>query len=67
METDYFNGEIVQIANRHGTVAPINAALARIARDAVRNGLGPSGYSATQLAEEIGINATSDGGVPQRP
>ena len=67
VETDYFNGEIVQIANRHGTVAPINAALARIARDAVRNGLGPSGYSATQLAEEIGINATSDGGVPQRP
>src|SRR6201995_4473043 len=52
VETDYFNGEIVRIANRHGTAAPINAALARIARAAVRNGFGPSGYSSTQLAAE---------------
>src|SRR3984957_1242043 len=55
VETDYFNGEIVRIANRHGIAAPINAALARIARDAVRNGLGPSGYSSMQLAELLGI------------
>ncbi|HXO57633.1 MAG TPA: 2-dehydropantoate 2-reductase N-terminal domain-containing protein, partial [Mycobacterium sp.] len=66
VETDYFNGEIVRIANRHGSVAPINAALARISRDAVRNGLGPAGYSAAQLAEAIGISTASGGGASQR-
>ena len=55
VETDFLNGEIVRIANRHGANAPINAALARISRGAVRNGLGPVGYSAAQLAESIGI------------
>jgi 2-dehydropantoate 2-reductase len=54
-ETDYFNGEIVRIAHRHGTVAPVNAALARAARAAVANGIGPGGYSAAQLAELLGI------------
>jgi 2-dehydropantoate 2-reductase len=60
VETDYFNGEIVRIAHRHGTDAPINAALARISRDAVRNGLGPSPYSAPQLAELLGIDAMTN-------
>ena len=55
VETDYFNGEIVRIAHRHGIAAPVNAALARAARAAVRNGHGPSGYSATQLTELLGI------------
>jgi 2-dehydropantoate 2-reductase len=55
VETDFFNGEIVRIAHRHGIAAPINAALARAARAAVRNGLGPSRYSAAQLAELLGI------------
>ncbi len=55
VETDYFNGEIVRLAHRHGIVAPVNAALARAARAAVRNGLGPSHYSATQLTELLGI------------
>jgi 2-dehydropantoate 2-reductase len=66
VETDFFNGEIVRIAHQHGIDAPINAALARISRDAVRNGLGPAGYSAEQLAEAIGISATSSGGASQR-
>ncbi|MBV8177984.1 MAG: ketopantoate reductase family protein [Mycobacterium sp.] len=57
VETDFFNGEIVRLAHRHGTTAHINAALARAARSAVRNGLGPSRYSAAQLAELLGINA----------
>jgi 2-dehydropantoate 2-reductase len=57
VETDFFNGEIVLIAHRHGITAHINAALARAARSAVRNGLGPSRYSAAQLAELLGINA----------
>jgi 2-dehydropantoate 2-reductase len=56
VETDFLNGEIVRLAHRHGITAPLNAALARAARAAVRNGLGPSRYSAAQLAELMGIN-----------
>jgi 2-dehydropantoate 2-reductase len=54
VETDFFNGEIVRIAHRHGITAPLNAALARAARAAVHNGHGPSRYSAAQLAELLG-------------
>jgi 2-dehydropantoate 2-reductase len=57
VETDFLNGEIVRLAHRHGITAPLNTALARAARAAVRNGLGPSRYSAAQLAELLGINA----------
>jgi 2-dehydropantoate 2-reductase len=60
VETDYFNGEIVRLAHRHGIAAPINAALARAARAAVRNGHGPSRYSAAQLADLLGINAVTN-------
>jgi 2-dehydropantoate 2-reductase len=60
VETDYFNGEIVRLAHRYGIAAPINAALARAARSAVRNGLGANRYSAAQLAELLGIDATTD-------
>jgi 2-dehydropantoate 2-reductase len=54
VETDFFNGEIVRIAHRHGITAPLNAAVARVARSAVRNGLGPSRYSAAELAQLFG-------------
>ena len=57
VETDFLNGEIVRLAHKHGIAAPLNAALARAARAVVRNGLGPSHYSAAQLAELLGINA----------
>jgi len=66
VETDFLNGEIVRIANRHGIAAPINTALARVARDAVRNALGPGGYSAAELEELLGISAASGGGAPRR-
>ena len=56
VETDFLNGEIVRLAHRHGMTAPLNAALASAARAAVRNGLGPSHYSAQQLTELLGIN-----------
>ncbi|MCV7103305.1 ketopantoate reductase family protein [Mycobacterium palustre] len=55
VETDFLNGEIVRIAHRHGIAAPLNAALARAARAAVRNGLGPNPYSAKQLAALVGL------------
>jgi 2-dehydropantoate 2-reductase len=54
VETDYFNGEIVRIAHQHGITAPLNAALARASRDAIRNQLGPSPFSAAQLLELLG-------------
>jgi 2-dehydropantoate 2-reductase len=66
VETDFFNGEIVRLAHRHGIAAPINVAMARAARSAVRNELGPNHYSATQLAELLGINSTTDGDAPLR-
>jgi 2-dehydropantoate 2-reductase len=50
VETDYLNGEIVRLAHRHGFAAPLNGALARAARAAIRDGLGPGSYSAAQLA-----------------
>lgn len=61
VETDFFNGEIVRLAHRHGVDAPLNSALARAARDAVRGGRGPGGYSAAQLGEVLGINAVAAG------
>jgi 2-dehydropantoate 2-reductase len=60
VETDFFNGEIVRLAHRHGIAAPINAALARVARSAVRNGPGANRYSAAQLAELLGIDTMTD-------
>jgi 2-dehydropantoate 2-reductase len=66
VETDFLNGEIVRIANRHGIAAPINTAMARVARNAVRNAVEPGGYSATELEELLGISAQSGGGAPRR-
>jgi 2-dehydropantoate 2-reductase len=56
VETDFLNGEIVRLAHRHGITAPLNAALARAVRAAVQHGGGPSRYSASHLAELLGIN-----------
>lgn len=59
VETDFFNGEIARIAHRHGTTAPLNAAVARAVRIAVRDGAGPGCYSASQLSELLGIAASA--------
>jgi 2-dehydropantoate 2-reductase len=58
VETDFLNGEIVRIAHRNGMEAPVNSALARAVRLAVRNGLGPGNYSAADLAELVGLDGT---------
>ncbi|BBX47308.1 2-dehydropantoate 2-reductase N-terminal domain-containing protein [Mycobacterium cookii] len=55
VETDFFNGEIVRIAHRHGIAAPLNTALARAARTAVSNEAGPGQYSASELAGMLGV------------
>ena len=51
IETDYLNGEIVMIAHRLGTTAPINERLAILARRAATSGAKPGDMSAEQLAE----------------
>ncbi|WP_025737283.1 ketopantoate reductase family protein [Mycobacterium genavense] len=59
VETDFLNGEIVRLAHRHGIAAPLNAALARAVRAAVRSGHGPGRHSAEQLAHLVGVEATA--------
>ncbi|MGE2832613.1 ketopantoate reductase family protein [Mycobacterium sp. SMC-4] len=49
VETDFLNGEIVRIAHSYGGTAPINAGLARLARDAARHGSAPGQYTREQL------------------
>ncbi|MBW0015040.1 MAG: 2-dehydropantoate 2-reductase [Mycobacterium sp.] len=63
VETDFLNGEIVRLAHRHGITAPLNAALARAVREAVRSGLGPGHYSASQLTERLGLALPVTGGA----
>jgi 2-dehydropantoate 2-reductase len=53
VETDYLNGEIVRLAHRAGTSAPVNAALSRAARAAASGGMSPGGYTAPQLADLV--------------
>ena len=59
VETDYLNGEIVRVAHGLGRAAPLNAALASLARRAARTGQAPGSISAEQLAVELGIEATA--------
>jgi len=49
VETDYLNGEIVAIAHRIGLSAPLNATLARLARQAAQEGAQPGTMSAAEL------------------
>jgi 2-dehydropantoate 2-reductase len=53
IETDYLNGEIVLLAHRIGTTAPINSRLARLGRRAVVTGARPGDLTPEALAEEL--------------
>ncbi|PRC43579.1 2-dehydropantoate 2-reductase [Mycobacterium sp. ITM-2017-0098] len=55
IETDFLNGEIVRIAHSYGGDAPLNAALARLARDAAHSGRGPGELSEDELADRLGL------------
>lgn len=55
VETDFLNGEIVRIAHSIGGHAPLNGALARLARDAAHSGAGPGELSADELAQRLGL------------
>lgn len=59
IETDYLNGEIVRLAHRYGSAAPVNSALTRAARAASRDGHGPGQYSREQLAGLVGLDSLS--------
>lgn len=58
-ETDFLNGEIARIAHRHGGTAPLNAAVARAVRTALRTGAGPGHYTAAQLEKLLGIGESA--------
>lgn len=58
-ESDYLNGEIVAIAHRLGRTAPVNAALARLMRDAVRGGAQPGDLDPAELRRATRIDSTS--------
>ena len=55
IETDYLNGEIALIARRHGIDAPINAGIARLARQAAAAGQAPGAITAAELAGLLGL------------
>jgi 2-dehydropantoate 2-reductase len=53
IETDYLNGEIVLLAHRIGTTAPINSRLARLGRRAAVTGARPGDLTPEALADEL--------------
>jgi 2-dehydropantoate 2-reductase len=53
IETDYLNGEIVLLAHRIGTTAPINSRLARLGRRAALTGARPGDLSPEALAGDL--------------
>lgn len=50
METDYLNGEIVLLGRLHGVPTPVNAAVQRLAHQAVANGWLPRSVPVDRLA-----------------
>ena len=53
IETDYLNGEIVQLGRRHGIPTPYNRALQRAANRMARQGSKPGAISLPDLEAEI--------------
>lgn len=59
VETDYLNGEVARVAHGLGREAPLNARLASLVRQAAEHGQQPGAVTAAQLAEALGLGATS--------
>jgi 2-dehydropantoate 2-reductase len=55
VETEFLNGEIVRVAEGLGLKAPLNEKLVAIAREMAANHETPGKYTATQLAEILGL------------
>jgi 2-dehydropantoate 2-reductase len=60
VESDYLNGEIAQIAHRHGRLAPINSRIASLARQAAKDGRRPGSISADELGAALGLVDAKD-------
>ena len=56
VETDFFNGEIVRLANQLGKQAPINEMLLRIMKDMAANREPPGKYTLAELRRLIGLD-----------
>lgn len=56
VETDFLNGEIVRLAERLGTRAPINEALLRIIHEMAANSEPPGKYTPTELCRLVGLD-----------
>jgi len=56
VETDFLNGEIVRVAERLGTRAPINEALLRIMQEMAANNELPGKYTSTELCRLLGLD-----------
>lgn len=63
VETDFLNGEIVRIAHGCAAAAPLNTALARLARDTAHSGRGPGELAEHELAKLLGL---TDGAATER-
>lgn len=59
IETDYLNGQIALIAREHALAAPLNTAIAALARHAAHTGSRPGAISAAELAAELGLGAAT--------
>lgn len=49
IETDFLNGEVVMLGRLHGIDTPVNAALVRVARQMVRNGVKPGDFPEAEI------------------
>ena len=58
-EIDYINGAVVDLAERHGTDAPMNRALVELVRKAEQNAAGSPGLDAHTLSEALSVRAGS--------
>ena len=57
IETDYLNGEIVQLGRLYGVPTPANAVIQRIGNTVARRSLKPGAYSVDDLLELIAVES----------
>jgi 2-dehydropantoate 2-reductase len=55
LETDFLNGEIVHLAGLYGVPAPVNTALASLARRAAREGIRPGDLAVEEVERALGL------------
>jgi 2-dehydropantoate 2-reductase len=53
VETDYLNGEIVELGRRYGIATPVNELLQRRVNELVRDGHAPGTVPISELRDEL--------------